>query len=99
MDRQEFVSYAHNQIDAIASILGRHGVSGPSCSCGRQAPCPVASSLAERRDHFLNKIALAEATVQLPAVRASPMQRGKPKRRRGLRALLPAALAPTRRGV
>jgi hypothetical protein len=68
MNAQEFVAYANEQVAAIVDMLKRHRPSGPSCSCGRQAPCPVEESLRQRQQHFSERIALAEKTAQLPIV-------------------------------
>lgn len=99
MSATEFIAYANSQVAAIAQILPSHRQAGASCSCGRQYPCPVVQSLRQRQDHFIQRIALAEKTQQLPVVAAQPAPTGKRRLRRRTRAWWPSALvAAMRRG-
>lgn len=68
MNAQEFVAFAKDQIAAVGGMLERHRRSGPGCTCGRPVPCPVEETLRQRQQHFSERIALAEKTVQLPVM-------------------------------
>lgn len=69
MSAQDFAAYAQAQVAEIDMMLPQHGPEGPSCSCGRQRPCPVEASLIQRRDELRLKIAIAEQTVAIPVAR------------------------------
>lgn len=67
----DFAGYARDQVAGAEAILDTHRRRATMCSCGRAWPCSVAQACAVRRDHFLNKLALLEATVKLPIIDAA----------------------------
>lgn len=68
MTAVEFVAYARTQVTSADVILSRHRPGDRCCACGRDLPCSVVSSLADRRMYYVSKIAIAETTVRLPVI-------------------------------
>lgn len=84
LSAEEFAAYAREQISTADAVLTRHRQVGRACcQCGRPLPCSQAEAVRARKDHYLVRLGLAEATVPMPVVSS-----GSPVRPRGLRALL-----------
>ncbi|MEV4415519.1 hypothetical protein [Catellatospora sp. NPDC049609] len=75
LSAEQFAEYARRQIAAADGILARHGRTGALCRCARQWPCPVAVTCVKMREHYVARLALAEATVRLPMVHAGRKRR------------------------
>jgi hypothetical protein len=77
----QFADYARQQIAVASQILAHHRPTSSGCSCARQWPCPVALSCQQTRDHFQGRLALLDATIQLPVISPATTDCRSPWRR------------------
>lgn len=60
---EQVTVYVHRQLAAVDQILAHHRRGGAGCcTCGRQLPCTVAATCADRRRYYLAKLMVIEQT-------------------------------------